>query len=168
MEAIINIADWYASPGGTFIRVFGREKPLHVLPRYAIDKMVMQEVSYHLSIWLSTGLHRKKKAPWMALPLRIRLYKIKSLKNADAEAKEIVKFELDNREFNPYDPHGICKDHCARVYFPWIHEACLWLEGDPWRYCYNASKLCEWVSIAIAWKAALQIAVAPEATTAAA
>jgi len=33
MEAIINIAYWYASLDGTFIIVFGGEKPLHVLLR---------------------------------------------------------------------------------------------------------------------------------------
>jgi len=41
MEVIEDITDWYASPGGTFIRVFGREKPLYVLPRYVIDKLVI-------------------------------------------------------------------------------------------------------------------------------
>ena len=30
MEAIIDIVDWYASPSGTFISVFSREKPTHV------------------------------------------------------------------------------------------------------------------------------------------
>ena len=59
MEVILNIAYWYASLGGTFIRVFGREKPLHVLPRFSMDKLVMQEVSYHISTGLSAGLHRR-------------------------------------------------------------------------------------------------------------
>lgn len=91
-EVILNITDWYASPGGTFIRVFGEEKPPHVLLRYATYKLVMQEVTYHLSIGLSVGLHRKKKAPWPTLPLWIRLYKINILKDRDDEAKKIVKF----------------------------------------------------------------------------
>lgn len=50
MEALINIVDWYASSSGKFIRMFGGEKPLHVLPRFATDKLVMQEVAYHISI----------------------------------------------------------------------------------------------------------------------
>lgn len=45
MEAVVEIADWYDSPGGTFIRVFGKEKLSHVLPRYATNKLFMQEVS---------------------------------------------------------------------------------------------------------------------------
>jgi len=63
MEAIVNITDWYASLGGTFIRGFGEEKPLHVLRRYGTHKMIMQEVSYHLATRLLAGLHRNKKVP---------------------------------------------------------------------------------------------------------
>jgi len=100
MEVIEDIVDWHALPGGTFIRVFGREKPLHVLSRHATDKLVMQEVSYHLATVLSTMLHRKKKPPWPTLPLHIRLYEIKNLKFADTEGKEIVRFEFGTRDFN--------------------------------------------------------------------
>jgi len=118
MEVILNIAYLYAPPGRIFIRVFGGEKTLHVLPKYATDKLVMQEVSYHLS----TGLHKKKKGPWPTLPLLIKLYEIKSLKDADVRAKEILKFKFKTKYFILYDPHNICKNHCARVYCPWIHE----------------------------------------------
>ena len=69
MEVILNIVDWYASLSGTFIRVFGGEKPPHVLPMYATDKLVMQEISYHLSMGLFIGLHRNKKASLHAFPL---------------------------------------------------------------------------------------------------
>lgn len=83
------------------------------------------------------------------------MYEIKSLKDADAEAKEIVKFEFETRDYNQYDPREICKNHYARVYYPWIHMACHWVEEDPWRYCYNYSKLNELVNIATKWKASL-------------
>lgn len=42
MEVITDIIDWYAAPGGTFLRVFSGEKPLHVLPRYATDKLIIE------------------------------------------------------------------------------------------------------------------------------
>lgn len=122
MEAILNIAYLYAPPGRIFIRVFGGEKTLHVIPKYATDKLVMQEVSYHLSTWLSTGLHKKKKGPWPILPLLIKLYEIKNLKDVDVEAKEILKFKFKTKYFILYDPHNICKNHYARLYYPWIHE----------------------------------------------
>lgn len=65
----MNIAYWYASPNGNFIRMYSVEKALHVLLRFSTDNLAMQEVAYHISRWLSSGLHRKKKAPWPMLPL---------------------------------------------------------------------------------------------------
>lgn len=69
MEALLNIVDWYASPDGIFIKMYNEEKPLHVFPRFFTNKLVMQEVAYHILTGLSTGFHRKKKAPWPMLPL---------------------------------------------------------------------------------------------------
>ena len=80
MDAIIEIADWYSSPGGTFLRVFSEEKPPYVLPRCATNKLVIQEVSYHLTKGLSVALHKKNKGPWPTLPMKKELYDIKNLK----------------------------------------------------------------------------------------
>lgn len=113
---------------------------------------------------MSVGLHRKKKVPWPVLPLWIRLYEIKILKDADVEAKDIVKFDFDTKDFNSYDPHSIFNDHVTRMYFSWTHETFHWLEDDPWRYCYNVSNLHEPVSIARTWKDALQTIVGLEET----
>ena len=41
-----------------------------------MDKLVMQEVAYHILTGLLTGFHRKKKEPWPTFPVRIRLYTI--------------------------------------------------------------------------------------------
>ena len=62
METLLNIAYWYTSPDGTFIRMYNAEKVLHELPKFSIDKLVMQEVAYHILTELSTRIHRKKKA----------------------------------------------------------------------------------------------------------
>jgi hypothetical protein len=37
MEALIDIADWYASPSDTFIRMYSAEKPPHVLPKFSLE-----------------------------------------------------------------------------------------------------------------------------------
>ncbi len=147
MEVIAYITDWYASPGGTFLRVFSGEKPPRVLPRYNTDNLVMQQVSYHLATRLSTAFHRKNKAPWPTLPLKIVLYEINNLKVMDTEGKEIVKFAFHTWYFNQYDPLRICKDHCTRIYFPLIGREFHWPEEDPWRNCYNAFRLREYVSL---------------------
>ena len=72
----MNIIDWYASPNGTFIGMYSVEKDLYVLLKFSMDKLVMQEVAYHISTGLLAGLHRKKKPPWSMLPLRVGLYTI--------------------------------------------------------------------------------------------
>lgn len=143
MEVIVDIPDWYASLGGTFIIFYGGEKPPHFFLRYATDKLIMEEVSYHLAIVFSAALHWKKKAPWPTLPLWIILYEIKNRKYVDVEGKEITKFKLPTKDLNPYHPHNNCKYHWMRVHFPWINGAFHWLEEVPWRNCYNASRLNE-------------------------
>jgi len=111
MEVVSEIKAWFSSLDGTFLRLFGNKKSPHILPRYATDKHVMLEVSYHLSTGLSAALHRKKKTPWPTLPMKIGLYKIKNLKVADTEGKVIKKFSFGTQDINLYDPHGIFKDH---------------------------------------------------------
>jgi len=76
MDALNDIADWYASPFDTFIWMYSAEKPQYVLLKFSLDKLVMQEVSYHILVGFSSRLHQKKKAPWPTLPLWIGLYEI--------------------------------------------------------------------------------------------
>ena len=95
MKALLGIADWYASSSDTFIQVFSAEKPPHVLPKFALDVLVMQEVVYHISAGLTTRLQRKKKAPWPTLPLQIGLYEIQSIKQADVEVEHMKKYPFD-------------------------------------------------------------------------
>lgn len=42
MEALLNIADWYASPAETFIRMYNMEKTPHLLLKFVTEKLVMQ------------------------------------------------------------------------------------------------------------------------------
>jgi len=106
--------------------MYSAKKPPHVLSKFSLDKLIMQELSYHISIGLPSRLHRKKKEPWPSLTLWIGLYEIWNSKHADVEEEEIKKYPVDSRSYNPYDLHCLVKDHCARVEFQWIHEACHW------------------------------------------
>ena len=73
MEALMDIANCCASPSDTFIRMYSAENPLDVLPKFSLYMLIMQEVEYHISIGLTTRLHRKKKAPFPTLPPHIGL-----------------------------------------------------------------------------------------------
>lgn len=141
IQEFLNIIDSYASPNGTFIRIFGMEKLLHELPSFSMNKLVMKGDAYHISIGLLAALHRRKKAPWPTLLLRTGLYKICTFKDGDVETNDLNKFGFDTKSFNPYDPHCMCKNHCVKVYFQWVHKACHWPQEDPWRYLYNYSRL---------------------------
>jgi len=92
---------------------------------------------------------------------------IGSFKEVDAKVVVFNNFKLSTKNFNPFDPHGFCKDHYARVYYSWIHEACHWPEEDPWRYCYNSSRLNEPINMAVEWLEALKetTTIATTATT---
>lgn len=63
------------------------------------------------------------------------------------------KYPFDLRSYNPYDLHCRVKDHYARVQFNWIHVACHWAKEDPWRYCYNSSRVNEPVGFVVEWLA---------------
>ena len=116
-----------------------------------MEKLVMQEVAYHISTWLLARLHRKKKAPFPALPLLIKLYEIQNFTHVDTKMEEFKRFTFGTRSFNPYDSHFLVKDHCVRVYHPWTHGACHLPEEDPWRYYYNSSRLNELVRVVVEW-----------------
>lgn len=57
MEALVNIENWYISPLDIFIWMYNAEKAPYFLSKFSMDKMVMQEVAYHISKLLSTRLH---------------------------------------------------------------------------------------------------------------
>jgi len=91
MEALIDIVDWYSSLSNTF----SAHEPPHVLLKFSLDVLVMQEVAYHILTGLKARLHWKKKVPWPSLLLCIRLYKIQSFKHADFKAEKMNKYPFN-------------------------------------------------------------------------
>jgi len=57
MEALIDIANWYASPFDTFIQMYSAKKPPHVLLKFSLEVLIMQEVAYHILAGLTVRLH---------------------------------------------------------------------------------------------------------------
>lgn len=72
--------------------------------------------------------------------------------------EEFKRFTLGTISFNQYAPHHLVEDHCTRVYHPWIHMACHWPEEEPWKYCYNFSRLNELVRMVVEWLAVQRVA----------
>jgi len=44
MKALLCIVDWYASPFSMFLQVFSEDNSLHVLRKFTLEVVVMQEV----------------------------------------------------------------------------------------------------------------------------
>jgi hypothetical protein len=88
---IKRIGDWYLTEHGTYIIVYSSTKPLHLLPQFILDKLVLQEVTYHTIIYGVGGvLYREKKTLWPPLPLYIGLYSFSNTKKAQDEVDMLL------------------------------------------------------------------------------
>jgi len=47
MQEIGEVGDWYATDRGMHNRVFGATKAPHLLPKFILDKLALQEVDFH-------------------------------------------------------------------------------------------------------------------------
>ena len=46
-QAIVKeFGDWYMTPTGVYIRIAGSTKPPHWLPHFALNSLLLQEISY--------------------------------------------------------------------------------------------------------------------------
>lgn len=69
---ILSVARWFGEETFTYIRVFGSITSPHVLPYYALDKLMAREIAYQTASegGLSKGLKEAKKAIWPTFPLQ--------------------------------------------------------------------------------------------------
>lgn len=134
---------WFTLVNGNFVRVFGGNKSLHIMSSYATDKLVIEEVVYHISIGLSKYLHMNNKGPSPFIPLYIGFYDIKNLKVTNTKGEEINKFSLCCLDINPYNPQNVCKAHCARINLQWLRRTFYKPEKEAHKFFDNASKSIE-------------------------
>ena len=99
--------DWYMTPIGVYIRISGSTKPLHWLPHFVPDTLLLQEISYETFVnGVATSLHRNKKGIWPQFPLMTPVCKISS-------------YKLKYVSFRRHDPQGNLKEHLQQVGFQW-------------------------------------------------
>lgn len=82
-SGLVWLTEWHFPQGVRWIEVST------YFTKVATNNSAMQEVVYHPSTWLSANFHRKNKAPWPTLPMKIGLCEIKNLKFMDTKGKEI-------------------------------------------------------------------------------
>jgi hypothetical protein len=57
------IGDWYLLEYGTYIRIYGATKAPHLLPKFFLDKLVLQDIAYQMVIHgVGATLYRDKKS----------------------------------------------------------------------------------------------------------
>lgn len=113
-EKIIRVADQFPIQEGTFIRFFGSYKPPHALPKFVIDKLMLQEVCYQMTTGLSKTLNKGKKKPQPSLPLTTGAYTIDIFQEVEVEAEEMKGFYFVNLSHHRYDPKGMVAAHCMK------------------------------------------------------
>ena len=84
-ESIVYVTNVFASPQETFIKVFGAYKIPHLMPLFVKNKVVMQEVGYHICTGLFGSLQKSKKSPWHIFPMKIISYNLKRFKAIEAK-----------------------------------------------------------------------------------
>lgn len=104
MDVVTKLAEQFASPDGTYLRVFGYQNSSPLLLKYATDILVRWEILYHLSIGLLVVFQRKKKAPWHTLPFPVGSYESMILKGSETEGNELENFRFKLMEYHSYDP----------------------------------------------------------------
>jgi hypothetical protein len=100
----------------TYIIIYGAMKPLHLIPQFILDKLVLQEVSYKAIIHGFGGmLYRSKKAIWPPLPLYIGKYFFQNTKQAQTKVDVLLYYKFGEARFRRHDPKNIVKDHFNRM-----------------------------------------------------
>jgi hypothetical protein len=80
---IKRIMDWYLMEHNTYLKVYGAMKSLHLVPRFVLDRLVLQEVAYQTIInGVGEMIYRDKKVIWPPLPLYIGSYFFANTKKA--------------------------------------------------------------------------------------
>ena len=92
--------------------MFGSLKAPHALPRFAIDKLLLQEVYYQMSGGFTKVLTKGKKNPWPTLPLTISTYTVKYFREVEAEAEQMRSFRFPPLAHRTYDPMRVILAHC--------------------------------------------------------
>lgn len=79
-------------------------KALHQLPHYTPDRLMLLEIVYQMYVkGFGATMTRKKEMTWPKLPLRVRSYKIESMKQAIAETEIFGVYHLGGLPFYRHD-----------------------------------------------------------------
>lgn len=73
-EVIPSMGDWFVDIDGTYLRIFRANKPPHLLPRFVIDGVVLQEIVYQVYKRVGGVLSLAKNHSWTLIPCHMGEY----------------------------------------------------------------------------------------------
>ena len=104
-EIVKELGDWYMTPAGVYRRIAGSTKPLHWLPHFVPDSLLLQDIAYQTFInGVATSLHKHKKGIWPQFPLITLVGKIENFKQAKDEATILSSYKFQEVSFRRHDP----------------------------------------------------------------
>lgn len=85
--------NWYIY--SNHIRVFCAKKSPHTLPRDVLDRLVLREIIYQITIHgCNVMLNQKQNKTCLTYPITIGIYSFSNFVHAMMKAKEIAKYQL--------------------------------------------------------------------------
>ena len=101
MGVICKYGDYYFSPEGPYLRVYGGSRAPSLMPRYATDYVVHKEAVRQLFIdGVGNFLFDMKKTVFPPLPFYIGNYKFTRVKNASEFVKDLEIFHFGEKSFH--------------------------------------------------------------------
>ena len=111
------------TPIKVYIRILGSTKPLHWLPHFVHDTLLLKNISYQAFVnGVATLLHRNKKGIWPQFSLITPVCKIENFKQSREEVNLLSSYKLRDVSFRRHDPQGKLKEHLQQVGFQWSYS----------------------------------------------
>jgi hypothetical protein len=138
MEVVSEIDDWFVRENETYIRIYGSTKPPPIVPKFVLDKLVLQEVAYHTLVHgFGASISKYKKLAWPPLPFYLGSYNFKNSKEAHAEAEALETFHFREGIFHRYDPQKVVNQHCKLCKRKWPCEYETWRDEEIYKRAHN-------------------------------
>ena len=145
MDVICEYGDYFFSPEGTYLRMYGGSKAPSLLPKYATDYVVHKEVVKQLFInGVGNFLFDMKNTTFSPLPFCIGSYKFTKVKGASEFVKALENFHFGEKSFHRNDSHGKVVEHCTviGIHYEYIDQFDKYEEV--YREADNMTELSKW------------------------
>jgi hypothetical protein len=107
----------------TYIICYSAMKSPHLLPKFVLDILVLQEIAYQTMIHgVGVALNRDKKLIWPPLPLWVGSYSFKDIKESQEEMDTLNYFTFGEERFHRHDPQKVINTHYHNCKYRWSYE----------------------------------------------